>query len=130
MRVTAVPTRVQMRWWSVVALLGLLAAYSPVASASQLAGWSGSHGHVSLSGYVAPHAHPWDTPSHPEGGAGSAGVAFTLSDGGVDAGPTAIALPDFGASIQQPAAPRQALAEAFRRPVSAVVLTPAPHPRA
>ena len=130
MRVTTVPTKPQMQFWSLLALLGLLSAYSPAVSASQFAGWGGSHGHISLNGYVAPHAHPWDGEAQPERDAGSAGVVFTPSDGGLDAGPAAIAVLDSGASVQQPAAPRLALVEPLRKPASAVVLVPAPHPRA
>jgi len=128
-------TRFQRRLIAAAALLVLLVAQSPSVAGGQLAGWSATHGHVTLNGTIPPHQHPWDRPAAANASdtpaAQSEDVAFTFSDSGRVDLAFAVMLPPDG----RPSLPHRDLLHLVgpmpvRTPVSAHVDVPKPRPRA
>lgn len=128
-------TRFRRRLFGAAAIVVLLAAQSPSVAVGQLAGWSPSHGHMTLTGVVPPHEHPWGQQHQPLAVAvpqtRSENVAFTLSDNGVVNLASAIVLPsDLSLALDRGAIPYLVGPSPVRAPASAHLDVPKPRPRA
>lgn len=60
------------RIWLAVALLSLASTFLVPIVNSEWAGWRPDHGHLTISGHVGPHVHPWEvSKSHRDGHGGA-----------------------------------------------------------